>query len=239
MGSSFLTLTNNVLVKLNEVVLDTSTFANARGIHSAAKNSVNYVINEINEEEFKWPFNAIQHAQALTKGVVEYGWPEDFKVADWDTFQIQKDTGLNVNSKTLKLINRQDWYDHYRDADTDAGVDGLDLPDYVFPTHGNGYGVTPSPNQAYNLTYRYFQFPDPLALHNDTTNIPSVYDQIILNGCLAYMYTFLDNDQRSQSAERKFRRGIDRMRSILINNDARMTNTVIRTGGYSFQRGVQ
>ena len=41
MAETYLTLTNKVLARLNEVQLTTSSFANARGIQVQAKNAVN------------------------------------------------------------------------------------------------------------------------------------------------------------------------------------------------------
>ena len=44
MAESFLTLTNKVLVKLNEVELTSSNFTSARGVQVQAQNAVNEAI---------------------------------------------------------------------------------------------------------------------------------------------------------------------------------------------------
>ena len=60
MANSFLTYTNDVLAKLNEVQLTSTDFSDARGIQIQAKNAVNQAIRYINQREFNWPFNAEQ-----------------------------------------------------------------------------------------------------------------------------------------------------------------------------------
>ena len=49
MAESFLTITNKVLARLNEVELTSSTFATSRGIQTQAKNAVNESIRYINQ----------------------------------------------------------------------------------------------------------------------------------------------------------------------------------------------
>ena len=65
MANSFLTYTNDVLAKLNEVQLTSTDFGDARGIQIQAKNAVNQAIRYINQREFNWPFNAAQRVFTL------------------------------------------------------------------------------------------------------------------------------------------------------------------------------
>ena len=57
MSETYLTLTNNVLARLNEVQLTSSNFSNARGIQVQAQNAVNEAVRYINQREFNYPFN--------------------------------------------------------------------------------------------------------------------------------------------------------------------------------------
>ena len=50
MAETYLTLTNKVLARLNEVELTSSTFTSARGIQTQAKNAVNEAIRYINQK---------------------------------------------------------------------------------------------------------------------------------------------------------------------------------------------
>lgn len=236
MGSTYLTLTNNVLRKLNEVELDSSTFADVRGLHAAAKDSVNWAIAEINDQQFEWPFNVANGSQTLTIGQEEYDWPDDLKVVDWHSFYIEKDDSLNIETRNLKFINRDEWIDEERELDFDSESDGREPPKFVFQGQGYKFGVSPSPDKAYTIHYIYYSEPTKLVNHSDTALIPSAYDHTILHGCLAYMYDFLDNDSRASTYERRFEKGIGRMRTILINRPEHIRDMMIRTGGYSHQR---
>ena len=53
MAETFLTLTNSVLSRMNEVQLTSSTFSSARGIQTQAQNAVNEAIRYINQHTFQ------------------------------------------------------------------------------------------------------------------------------------------------------------------------------------------
>ena len=61
MAETYLTLTNKVLARLNEVELTSSTFSSSRGIQTQTKTAVNEAVRYINQREFNYPFN---HATA-------------------------------------------------------------------------------------------------------------------------------------------------------------------------------
>ena len=82
MAESFLTITNKVLARLNEVELTSSTFATSRGIQTQAKNAVNEAIRYINQREFNYPFNHSSQSDTLTAGVVRYSIPTTAKTVD-------------------------------------------------------------------------------------------------------------------------------------------------------------
>jgi hypothetical protein len=223
--SSFLTLTNKVLRRLNEVNVPESEFLSVRGVQAVAKDSVRDSIAKINQAEFTWPFNAAENQQILVKGVEEYAWPVDFKIADWESFQIQKDTNLNIDFRTLKFISRDQWYRQYRDLDQNSGTDGRDIPYYVFPSHGSGFGVSPSPDEAYTVRFRYYLTNVPLVNATDETRIPDIFDHVIVEGALYYMYMFRDNPEQANVAAIVFQQGLKEMRTVLVNNYNRMYDT--------------
>lgn len=234
--TDFLTLTNRVLRKLNEVELTTTTFSTAQGIHAVARDAVNDAIDEINHFSYKWPFNSTNSTQTLTAGTEEYALPSDAKIVDMQSFHIQKDDTLNVENRYLRPINREWWYRRFRDRDQDSESDGLSIPDYVFKTSVGGligFGVTPSPNDAYIVGFRYFTEPTRLSLHGDEPTIPSAYDHVIQAGALWHMYDFLDNTARADRNEQYFEKNLGHMRSILVNDDENMQDTRVRYGTQS------
>ena len=109
MAESYLTLTNKVLARLNEVELTSSTFTSARGIQTQVKNAVNEAIRYINQREHNYPFNHATASQTLTAGVVRYSLPATTKVVDYNTFRIVKDSDLAVSGGQLSILNYNDY----------------------------------------------------------------------------------------------------------------------------------
>ena len=86
MAETYLTLTNKVLARLNEVELTSSTFSSARGIQTQVKTAINEAVRYINQREFNYPFNHATESKTLTAGVVRYALPTSTKVVDYNTF---------------------------------------------------------------------------------------------------------------------------------------------------------
>ena len=223
--STFLDLTNQTLRRLNEVEVSPSDFLSVRGVQSLAKDAVRNSITKINQSEFTWPFNAAEHQQNLVPGQEEYVWPPNFKVADWDSFQIQANPQLGTGFKTLEFISRDLYYRKYRDIDQTAGVDGRDVPSFVFPSHGNGFGVSPSPDEAYTIRFRYYLTNVNLINADDETRVPPQHDHVIVEGALYFMYMFRDNIEQANMAALVFQQGVKEMRTLLINKYNRMYDT--------------
>ena len=218
MPSTYLDLCNTVLRRLNEVEISASEFDNVRGVQALAKDSIKTAVSKINQAEFEWPFNAAEHTQLLVQGQEEYVWPDAFKVADWNSFQIQKNDSLNTGFKTLKLIERDEWYARHRDEDYDSGIYGRGVPDYVFASHGNGFGVSPSPNAAYSVRFRYYLNYADLTAFNDQTRIPTSFDSVVVDGALYHLYMFKDNTEAAQAAFMSFENGLKDLQTLYINN---------------------
>ena len=224
MPSTYLSLVNQVLEQLNEVPLTEISFSSARGIHASAKNSVKYAIRKINATKFEWPFNHGTKTQVLTAGQVEYTWPTDFKKPDWNSFQLQKNDTLATGAKQLQFIKRDDYFHYFRDEDSNS-VTGRTVPIYVFEAHGTSFGVTPSPNQAYTVVYKYWKHPTDLTLYSDTTTIPSEFDYVIVAGGLAHLKTFKNDFEGYQATKAEFQDGIKDMTQIFLSTDTYMSDT--------------
>jgi len=218
MASTYIDLCNKVLRRLNEVEIATAEFANTRGIQSLVKDAVQAAVSKINQAEYEWPFNAAEFSQTLTAGQTEYTWPTAYKKADWNSFQIQKDSSLGASFKSLGYLERDDWYANHRDADYEAGSAGRAIPDNVFPSHGNGFGVTPSPNKAYTVRFRYYLNYTNLTAFSDVTRIPESFDTVIVDGALYHLYMFKDNLDAANAAYQAFMLGIKDLQTLFINN---------------------
>lgn len=221
---------NSVLRRLNEVEIAPADFATVRGVQSLVKDAVRNSLAKINQQEFEWPFNAAEHTITLVKGQEEYAWPADLKIVDWNSFQLQGDAGLGVTYRRLNQIDRDEWYKESRDADYESGTDGRGIPFNVFPSHGTGFGVTPSPDKAYEIRFRYFQNYTILVNSSDSTRIPEAFDHVLTDGAMFYLYMFKDNIESAKMSWESFKDGLKHLQSIYINTFHSVTDTRTRAG---------
>ena len=75
MAYDFLGLTNEVLARMNEVVLTATNFTAARGYQIQCQNAVNDAINYINQREFGWPFSHSTQTETLVASQTRYTVP--------------------------------------------------------------------------------------------------------------------------------------------------------------------
>ena len=113
MSSSYLTLTNNVLGRLNEVQLTASNFDSARGIQTQTKEAINQSIRFINQKEFAFPFNHATETKTLTAGTVRYSLPTSTKHVDYNTFRLIKDNDLATSGGKLGILQYNDYINNY------------------------------------------------------------------------------------------------------------------------------
>ena len=113
MAETYLTLTNKVIARLNEVALTSTTFSSARGIQVQCQNAINESIRYINQKEFQYPFNHATDTEVLTAGVVRYSVPTSTKTVDYNTFRVIKDSDLAVTGGRLKILNYNDYVNNF------------------------------------------------------------------------------------------------------------------------------
>lgn len=227
-GSTFLVLTNKLLRRLNEVQLTDTSFASARNVQAMAKDAIIAAIAEINTREYQWPWNKAEGTVIANNDAYEFTWPTDTTVPLWDSFKITGVPADAIVSSYLIPISQEEWLKEYRQLDVDSIPDGgKDKPVFVFPIVG-GFGVSPMPNKAYTITYEYYTVPNELVAQDDTTNIPTSYDYVLINFALKHYYMYKDNTQQatywSQEAEATFKQ--IKYRQATNHPDAAWTNMV-------------
>lgn len=225
--STFLDLTNQLLRRLNEVEIAQADFPSVRGVQATAKDAIKNSIAKINQAEYEWPFNAVEHTQLLAVGQEDYSWPQYLKVADFNSFQLQASTSLGTQATQLKYIDRDTYYSQYKDLDDNAGPSGRGIPTIVAEGFGNGFTVTPSPDQAYTIKYRYYQTHNDLVAYSDLTRVPDTYDNVIIEGALMQMYMFRDNMEAAGISAQLFQQGVKEMQGILMNKYEAIRDTRI------------
>jgi len=227
MPTQFLDLTNELLRRLNEVQISQANFASVQGVQAMAKDAVDASIEHILQQEYTWPFEAVSGTQLLVVGQEDYDWPSDMKVPKWNSFHVVKDVLLNEYGHPLKFISRDLYHSQLKDDDDNAGSDGRSVPQWVCEKHGFGFTVSPSPDQAYTVSFDYWAKHTALVDYDDTSLIPSNYDEVIIQGALYHFYMFRDNSEQAQMAEMRFDRQLKNMRSLLINKEDRIRSSYI------------
>lgn len=228
MAYDFLGLVNDVNRRLNEVELTTSNFGGAQGYYSFTKDAVNSAIRHINQEEFEWPFNHVEHEEVLLPGEVRYSYPYDAKTINMNSFRIKGDTSLNVDTRRLKVMNYEEYLDKYVDHEYNSTTGIRAIPEYVVRTPSRELVFVPSPKEAYEVVYDYYTLGFDLIKHSDVPNIPEEYRNVIVDGAMYYVYQFRSDFQAAQMSMEKFQQGIKLLRSININRTEYLRDTRVK-----------
>ncbi len=232
-SSTYLTLVNKVLRRVNEVELTASNFADARGIHASAKEGVLRTVRRINTKKIQWPFNQVTGSQLLVVGQELYTWPALWKDVDWGSFYIEKDDTLGTNTHELKKADQDVYYKTLKPRDLDSDTDGRGKPDYVFESNAGGFGVTPSPDQAYTVKFFYSTNDIVLDAYTDSVTMPDLYDELIIDGAMYTIYMHYDNVDRANEAENAFKDQLNEMAINLIPKSDSVIVRQVNTGGGS------
>lgn len=230
MAATFLTVTNEVLHRMNEVQLTSSNFANARGFQIQCKNAVNDAINYINHREYNWPFNHNTASETLVPGTTRYTVPAGTKTVDYDTFRITKNSTLGTSGGALRLMDYKEYVDRFIDQEDDATVQGAE-PSHIVRTPDNNYLLYPYPDKAYELKFEYYSYPSQLSASTDVPAIPEAFCHIIADGATAFAYQYRGEMDQYQLNWGRFQQGITEMQSILINRYDYVRSTVIEKSG--------
>ena len=109
MALTFLELTNEVLIRMNEVALTSSSFSDARGVQVQSQNAVNEAIRHINQKEFAYPFNHATNSSTLVPGVVRYTIPTGTKYIDYNTARIKRNIDVNSSGTNLTKLDYNEY----------------------------------------------------------------------------------------------------------------------------------
>tara|TARA_R110000796_G_scaffold238026_1_gene358254 strand:- start:1693 stop:2403 length:711 start_codon:yes stop_codon:yes gene_type:complete len=230
--ATYLELTNELLRRLNEVQMDSSEFDTVKNVQSLAKDTINSSVREILQDAQEWPFTLVTYEQALSAGTGTYAFPADFSKADWDTFYLT--TTNNSSPRLLSTLSYEDYIKNYRPENDGAGAGGYDKPTNVYTTQEDKFGVTPVPDVAYKIEYRYWKFPADLTNGDDVCIIPDRFKHVVLDGAMMYMMHFRSNEQSAQIHSAKFAAGINIMRRLIVDSKDYLTSTYISSNNNTF-----
>ena len=229
--ATYVTLVNELLRRLNEVTLDTAGdgFDAVRNVQALAKDAINNSIRNILQTGQEWPFLKVTYTQTLTAGTRLYDFPADFASVDWDTFYIKQLSSTSNTPSFLPTISFEEYTQRYRGLDDQADSgSGISAPQRVYQTYESKFGVTPVPDNSYEIEYVYWKFPADLVLFNDTCLIPDRFNHVLIDGAMMYMMRFRSNDQSAAIHQQNFDNGIRSMRRILMDDPLDIRSTVVQ-----------
>ena len=240
--STYVTLVNELLRRLNEVTLDIAGdgFDSVRNVQALAKDAVNSSIRLILQDGQEWPFLKTTFTQTLSVGTRQYAFPADYSSTDWDTFYLKKLSSENNSPMPLSTISYEQYIQNVRPSDdTGDQVNGDGPPALVYQTLGNSFGVSPIPDAAYEIEYVYWRFPTDLTAFNDVAIIPDRFKHVVIDGAMMFMMRFRSNEQSAAMHQNNFEDGIKTMRRVTFDDTLFVRSTVVgdsRTS--SFTSGI-
>ena len=227
--ATYVALVNELLRRLNEVTLDAAGdgFDSVRNVQALAKDAINNSIRNILQTGQEWPFLKTTYTETLVAGTRQYSFPADYSRADWQTFYIKKLTSVDNTPMSLPTISFEEYTQRYRHFDDTGDQTGISAPTLVYQTDEAKFGVTPIPDNTYEIEYIYYKFPAALSAYNDTAIIPDRFKHVLIDGAMMYMMRFRSNDQSASIHQKNFEDGIKSMRRLLVDEPLRIRSTVV------------
>lgn len=224
--ATFLNITNELLRRLNEVPIDQDDFATVRNVQALAKDAVNSSIRKIIQSAQEWPFTLATYEQTLTAGTREYDFPSTMSSVDWESFYIKQLASKSNQPRKLAVIPYTEYLESYRPGDeTGDSGSGIGVPLRVYQTQEEKFGVTPSPDDAYVIEYKYWTFPTALSAYDDVCTIPDRFVHVVIDGAMMYMMRFRSNEQSAAVHQNDFVEGIKMMRRVLVDDNLSLRST--------------
>jgi hypothetical protein len=218
---------------MGEVILDSSQFTGARNVQGLAKEAINSSIREILHTAQEFPFTLVTQTQTMTVGTGVYDLPSNASSVDWESFYLKKLTASNNAPARLLPISYPHYLSQYRTIEDNTETGGYTHPTHVYQTQDLKFGVTPIPDAAYEIEYKYWQFPESLVEATDSCIIPSRFDATIIDGGMMYMMLYRSNEQSAAIHKANFEAGIKTMRRLLCDEPLEVRSTVIRYPSFS------
>lgn len=239
--ANYVTLVNQALRRVNEVQLDIGGdgFSDARNLQALAKDAINSSIRELLQFTQEWPFTFTTYTQALTAGTGIYALPSDASKVDWDTFYIKRLSSKSNTPEKLPVITYEDYLRYHRSSEDVGGSDAYSIPTKIYQTEDLKFGVTPLPDDAYEIEYRYWSYPSDMTVYNDECIVPDRFNTVIVDGAVMYLMRFRANEQSAALHQQKFEQGMDNMRRLLLDSPLYLTSTVIAGKHFNPQAGIK
>lgn len=231
--TTYLSLTNELLRRLNEVTIDQNDFANVRNVQALAKDAINSSVRRILQSAQEWPFTLTTYTETLVTGTSVYAFPSNVSSVDWESFYIKQLASKSNQPRKLKVVPYPEYLERYRYIDETAESGDYDAPSIVYQTQEEKFGVHPLPDDAYEIEYKYWLYPTDLVLFDDIVVIPNRFRHVIIDGAMMYMMRFRSNEQSAVIHQQEFDDGIRMMRRLLNDDNLYVRSTYISNAGFT------
>ncbi len=233
MSKTYLSMTNELLVEINEP--EVTTISGALGIQKFVANCVNRAYFDIVDAQDTWSWlssSAIQgnyNGNTYVETVAGQRWyllkqgsssvDTDFSNVDWDGFSL---TEQGVSGKTepytirnLPFVSLETWRDFYAEGeerDSSQATPTYGVPERIIRSEDNRhFGLSPVPNGVYRIYFYAYNRPSELTNDTDVVLFPAQYKPVLLARARYFIYQFKDNIAQTQLALDEYKKGLDKM----------------------------
>jgi len=226
MAKTYLALTNELLVELNEPEL--TAVADGVGIQKQVSNCVNRAYSDIVDAVDDWSWLSADrpddpyYGNTIIQTVEGQRWylskagstgvDGDFDSVNWDMFTLV-DTASPFTINKLAFTTLTVWRNSYAKAEeADARTAQYGVPLRVIrSSDGRRFGLSPIPDKVYNIHFFAYDRPTPLSADTDEVAFPEQYKTVLLARARYYIYQFKDNIAQSQLALDEYKKGLQSM----------------------------
>lgn len=232
MAKTYLSMTNELLVEINEPEI--TTISGAVAIQKFVANCVNRAYFDIVDSQDTWSWLTTAAPQnnyngntyiETTAGTRWYllktgstSVDTDYSNVDWDSFTLTEE---GVSGKTapytirsLPFVTLETWKDFYAQSEekdkSDTQLYGV--PERILRSEdGRRVGLSPIPNGVYRIYFNAFNRPSALTNDTDVVLFPEQYKPVLLARARYYIYQFKDNISQTQLALDEYKKGLNKM----------------------------
>ena len=232
MAKTYLSMTNELLVEINEP--EVTTVSGALGIQKFVSNCVNRAYFDIVDavDEWSWLKTAAPqndyYGNTFIETVAGQRWylmkasstdvDTDYDSVNWDDFTLTTEGVTGKSSphtiNKLSFTTLSAWRQNYAASEeaSKANTQTYATPVRVLrSSDGRRFGLSPIPDGVYRIYF--FAYNRPAELTNDTDKVlfPEQYKPVLLARARYYIYQFKDNIAQSQLALDEYKKGLQNM----------------------------
>ena len=230
MAKTYLALTNELLVELNEPEL--TAISSGVGIQKQVSNCVNRAYSDMVDAVDNWAWLSTDepddpyYGNTIIPTVIGQRWYKmkasstsvdtDFDSVNWDMFTLV-DTASPYTINKLAFTTLTVWRTNFAKSEEASAR----TSDYAVPlrvirsSDGRRFGLSPIPDKVYNIHFFAYDRPTALSADTDTVAFPEQYKPVLLARARYYMWQFKDNPQASAFALDDYKTSINFREKIL------------------------